>query len=448
MALAYVLDRFESDPDVVLTNYAEYLEQHPPDWEVEIAENTSWSCAHGVERWRADCGCSTGARPDWSQAWRGPLREALDGLRDALAARFESEAEGLLADPWAARDDFIEIVLDGSPDRRAGFLATHAPRVDTPADRSRVWRLLEGQRHAMLMFTSCGWFFDDLDGIETRQILRYAGRALEIAGTAEMRSRFLSGLERASGNRPECGDGRMAFDDELQRSRVTSAGIAAWWAAASSTAGANPAAGTRPIFPAWDVDEESRTEDAVDGARLVIGRVRVASRPLGEADRFDFAALFRFAGDLHGGIRRVGPSDEGDQADLVGALRDRGIAGAMETLEDRYTLEEIGMETLARLRRAQPGHLGEALGAHAAEALVSLAERWTVDRDRSALRMAEAALDIVDGVPVTPDLWQAQNAWYGAVRSIDAEHTEIEPEGREQLMSIAARLGLSPGVAS
>ena len=134
---------------------------HPPEQEVEIVENTSWSCAHGVERWRSDCGCQTGGPDGWNQAWRAPLREALDWLRDELAPRFEAEAGRFFDDPWAARDRYLS--PGGHP--------------DLPV---RALELLEMQRHAMLMYTSCGWFFNDLAGIETIQVLQYAGRAVQL----------------------------------------------------------------------------------------------------------------------------------------------------------------------------------------------------------------------------------------------------------------------------
>src|SRR5690606_64114 len=131
MALAYALQVIERDPNVRLTTYEEYLELHPPEWQAEIIENTSWSCAHGVERWRANCGCKTGGPPHWSQAWRAPLRAALDWLRDQLNVVFEDEGTKLLRDPWAARDEYIELVLDRSDESLRRFFAAHAkPRDD------------------------------------------------------------------------------------------------------------------------------------------------------------------------------------------------------------------------------------------------------------------------------------------------------------------------------
>ncbi|MGH9794286.1 MAG: DUF3536 domain-containing protein, partial [Candidatus Acidiferrales bacterium] len=176
MALAYAIHHIESNGLARITNYGEYLERHPPQNEVEIFENSSWSCVHGVERWRSDCGCNTGGHPGWNQKWRAPLREALDGLRDQLAPLYEREAGRWLRDPWAARDAYIEVLLDRSEKSVAQFLQQQAQQPLDAAQESRVLKLLELQRHTMLMYTSCGWFFDELSGIETLQVMQYAGR--------------------------------------------------------------------------------------------------------------------------------------------------------------------------------------------------------------------------------------------------------------------------------
>ena len=185
-----------------ITNYAEYLDRHPPSDEVEIdngpdGEGSSWSCVHGVGRWSRDCGCHTGGEPEWNQAWRQPLRTALNFLRDDAAAKFEQTE--LLRDPWAARNDYINVILD--PDKRA--------QLD-----SRVLDLLEMQRSALLMFTSCGWFFSDLAGIETIQVLRYAARVIDLMnqlGLDPPEKEFLALLSEAKSNRPEKGTGSDLF---------------------------------------------------------------------------------------------------------------------------------------------------------------------------------------------------------------------------------------------
>ena len=198
--LAYALNRVQEHPDITLTNYAAFLDTYHPLWEAEVLERGSWSCSHGIERWRADCGCSTGSQPGWNQKWRAPLYEAFQTLRRGLAQVFEERGADHFRDPWAARDAYIDVLLDPSPERRAVFLEAHCPAA---ADTSEVWRLLEMERHALLMFTSCGWFFADLAGIETLQVLRYAARARELGGAdvpAALDKEFLGILSGAHTN--------------------------------------------------------------------------------------------------------------------------------------------------------------------------------------------------------------------------------------------------------
>ena len=202
MALAYALHHIESEGLARLTNYGEYLERHPPTQQVEILEKTAWSCVHGVGRWWEDCGCNSGGHGEWNQAWRTPLRNALDWLRDELAPRFEAAAAQLLTDPWKARDAYIDVILDRGAESRARFLESQRARDLTPSDERRVFQLMELQRHAQLMYTSCGWFFDELSGIETVQVIQYAGAALHLAGAA-LRGRARGRLSWPSGRGEE-----------------------------------------------------------------------------------------------------------------------------------------------------------------------------------------------------------------------------------------------------
>jgi len=181
MALAYCLYYIEAKHLAQITIYGEYLEKHPPTHEVEIVENSSWSCVHGVERWRDNCGCSTGAHPGWTQAWRAPLRRAMDWLRDALIKVYQEQISLYVKDPWQVRDDYIEVILDRSPENVENFFSTHLIKEIAKQEKIKVLKLLEIQRHAMLMYTSCGWFFDEISGIETVQIMRHAARAMQLA---------------------------------------------------------------------------------------------------------------------------------------------------------------------------------------------------------------------------------------------------------------------------
>ena len=212
LGLAHALRAEAKAAGFWITNYAQYLDHHPPELTVEIdngpdGEGSSWSCVHGVARWARDCGCHTGGEPDWNQKWRQPLRAAFEFLRDDAAVKFEDAASGLLRDPWEARNDYISVVLD--PDARESFLDRHSLR-----GAEDVLKLMEMQRSALLMFTSCGWFFSDLAGIETVQVMRYAARVIDLMdqlGLDPPRQRFLEILSEAKSNRPEKGNGADIF---------------------------------------------------------------------------------------------------------------------------------------------------------------------------------------------------------------------------------------------
>ncbi|MBI2988661.1 MAG: DUF3536 domain-containing protein [Deltaproteobacteria bacterium] len=203
MALGYCLYSLESNESARLTNYGEYLEKYPPTQVVEIVESSSWSCAHGVERWRDNCGCNTGMHPGWTQPWRKPLRQAMDWLRDHIAGIYDEAAAIYLSDPWEARNNYIEVMLDRSPGRVEKFLKMHAHRKLTSEERQRLFKLLEMAKNAMLIYTSCGWFFDDIAGIEAVQVMRYAARAMELAeevGGIRLEPEYVRMLKAAPSN--------------------------------------------------------------------------------------------------------------------------------------------------------------------------------------------------------------------------------------------------------
>lgn len=214
LCLAYALEIDAPARGFRVTNYGEYLDQHPPTVEVEIhhgneGEGSSWSCAHGVSRWIRDCGCETGGAPGWNQGWRLPLRKALDVLRDEAAKYFEATRGDLFADPWVARDEAIRLILDPEESREA-FVYRHAPRVLTREEEERSLLFLELQRNALLMYTSCGWFFNDISGLEPIQILKYAARVIDLMnqlGLPAPTQRFREILAEAKSNKPEMGHG-------------------------------------------------------------------------------------------------------------------------------------------------------------------------------------------------------------------------------------------------
>lgn len=229
MTLAYCFHYIETNKLANITNYAEFLDKYPPQFEVEIQDNTSWSCMHGVERWRNDCGDNMGKK-GWNQVWRKPLREAMDWLRDSLIQCFEREAYPLLKDPWKARNEYISIVLDRSKENAEKFLSEQAKNSLNADEKRKVAKLLEMQRQAMLMYTSCGWFFDEISGIETTQVMMYAARAMQLAQevcNVNLEEQYIKILEQAPSNIPEFGNGANIYNIFVKPSMMDSAKLSA-----------------------------------------------------------------------------------------------------------------------------------------------------------------------------------------------------------------------------
>ncbi len=302
MALAYAIHRIETDNLARLTNYGEYLEKNPPTHEVRVVENTSWSCAHGVERWRSNCGCNAGRNPAWNQEWRAPLRQALDWLRDWVAPRYEQTGRQLLKDPWAARNDYIDVILDRSQENIGQFISQHATRQLNRPDRTTLLKLLELQRSAMLMYTSCGWFFDELSGIETVQVIQYAGRVVQLAEDLfgePIESGFLEHLEAAKGNIPEFGDGRRIYERLVKPSMLDLTRVTAHFAVSSMFEDY----GEQARIYSYDVDVEDYQSFESGRVRLATGRATVTSEVTQESSLLTFGVLHFGDHNLNAGVR-------------------------------------------------------------------------------------------------------------------------------------------------
>ncbi|HVR96492.1 MAG TPA: DUF3536 domain-containing protein, partial [Thermoanaerobaculia bacterium] len=337
MALSYALHHIETHGLARLTNYGEYLETHPPEQQVEIVENTSWSCVHGVERWCDDCGCRTGGDPAWNQAWRAPLRKALDWLRDELAPLYEQAASVWFDDPWAARDGYISVVLDRSPENVAAFLKEHAgERIPAGDERVRALKLLEMQRHAMLMYTSCGWFFHDLAGIETVQVLLYAGRAVQLARDlfgVPVEEGFLRRLDRARSNSPTAGSGRELYEKHVRPAMVDLPHVAAHYAV-SSLFRDSPSPGR--VF-CYSVEQENGRTFRAGRARLAVGKVTVTSNLTGKSARLSFGVLHFGDHNLNAGVRAFDDPEAYDRLIAeVGPVFEHGDFAQVIRLLDRY----------------------------------------------------------------------------------------------------------------
>ena len=180
MALAYCLDLFEKDPSVELINYGQYLAKHPPTFEVEIMEDSSWSCVHGIERWRADCGCNSGGHQGWNQGWRAPLRQAMELVGQKCLEVLTGRGKEFFKDPMAARKAYIQVMLNRSPENVDAFLAEQGQKAPDAENAVTMLKIMEMARMAQLCFTSCGWFFDEISGLEGVQVMQYAARAMQL----------------------------------------------------------------------------------------------------------------------------------------------------------------------------------------------------------------------------------------------------------------------------
>jgi len=241
-----------------------------------------------VERWRSDCGCNSG-RAGWQQAWRGPLRNALDYLRDCAAELFERQASPLLRDPWMARNDYINVILDRSPESLWIFFEKHSRRQLRPEETTLVLKLLEMQRHAMLMYTSCGWFFDELSGIETLQVLQYAARVVQLAqdtANMDLEPQFLKRLAEAHSNLRELGDGAAIYNMWIKPAMVDLRKVGAHYAISSMFDGDH-------VVPQFCYDVKSLDDRHVESgaAKLTLGHIRVTSRITRESRELTFAVV-------------------------------------------------------------------------------------------------------------------------------------------------------------
>ncbi len=370
MALAYCLDLVENGQEATLTVFGEHLDRFPPEREVRIVENSSWSCAHGIERWRSDCGCCTGSHPGWRQTWRAPLREALEHLGEQLDDLFGTKGAAFFEDPWAVRDRFVEIAevpIEADDDAAAvveRFVAAAARRSLSPEERTTALALLEIQRCRLLMFTSCGWFFDDISGIETVQILRYAAKALDLAESVspDFRERdvagaFVRALGKAPSNIPELLDGARIFNVFVEPERADPLRVGANVAVSSlfpirpGTAGGNGAIRTIPAFQS----EILKHETGGKGDRAYgIGLISVLDIRLQARYDIVYAVLSRGGKDLICGAGYCASDDDYERrrAALLPFLLkgdERGIVRMFG--HGTYSLRHLFRDELRRITR-------------------------------------------------------------------------------------------------
>ncbi|PZV16121.1 MAG: glycoside hydrolase [Leptolyngbya sp.] len=279
-----------------VTNFAHYLSICAPAWEVELKPVTAWSCSHGVDRWQADCGCGSGG--GWHQQWRRPLRDSLDWLRDQLGRVYEDAGSKLLHDPWKARDEYIEVVRDRSQSTVKAFLGHHQSHSLTAAERVDVLRLLEMQRHALLMYTSCGWFFEELSRPEGVQILRYAARALELAGDVtgiHLEKALIKRLATVPSNVDCFKNGAEVYRQLVTTAQISLEQVAAHYAI-SSLFTAAPKEQRVYCYTAQQVDYQLQRMGSLT---LAVGQLQLTSEITRESVDLVFAVLHLGGWDFH-----------------------------------------------------------------------------------------------------------------------------------------------------
>ena len=352
MALAYALRLMEQDENARLINYGSFLHQFPPAWEAEIYDNSSWSCDHGVERWRSNCGCN-GGKPGWNQLWRAPLREALDQLRDTLAPLTEQAGNLLFKDVWAARDGYIDVILDRSEESLDRYFTAYQSHPLAAEERVRALELMEMQRHTQLMYTSCGWFFDDISGIETVQIIAYAARVIQIAQelflneVAGLEAAFLEKLAQAKSNVPSAGDGAKIYSVQCLKMELSLEQVAAHYAISSVF---SSFADETEIF-CYQVQRISYEVFTSGRGRLALGRAHVTSSVTGQAKDFSYAVLHFGDQNITAAVKSYSPADA-EAFEKVVALTREQVRSAnfpeVIRLLDRYYDLDYSLTSLFR----------------------------------------------------------------------------------------------------
>ena len=362
MALAYALRNSVEKHGFTLINYGAFLEQFPPEFEVELKsgyhnEGTSWSCSHGVGRWKEDCGCKVQWQSSWNQKWRKPLREALNLLRDRLAELFEQNGAALFNDPWTARNNYISVMLDRSYENVERFFMLNAKRVLAPEEKVDALKLLEMQRQAQLMFTSCGWFFDEITGIEATKILQYADRALHLAETfaaKDLAMPVLEKLSQARSNIPGCGTGKDIYYRWIRSARVNVQKVLNQFVIVTALNEAHEK--IQPLYT-YQIQTSEYDKKESDKAFLITGRIKTTSVITTEEQSFFFALAYLGSYYFRCTVAPIMPELDFSpvKSALVSAFVEnpQGIFHAMEKhFEDQcYSLHDLLPEEKQRILR-------------------------------------------------------------------------------------------------
>ena len=443
--LAAGLRALHARPDLELVNAAQALAACPPEWEARVVENSSWSCEHGVERWRSDCGCSGNGQPGWKQHWRAPLRNALDELRGQLAHAFETEGGKVLASPWEARDAFIELVLDPERAGADAFLDAHAAHPLSEAERVTALRLLEMQRQAMLMYTSCGWFFAELSGLETVQVLKYAARAIQLALDAtgtDLEPLLRDALARAPTNLAEFESGAVIYDRLVKPSVVSLEGVAAHHAIAG-------------VLEDWErsgrifcyrYELRARRREGAGIATLAVAHVVLSSLVTRERLDLTSGVLHLGGSDFRCGLRPFTSAGEHAklERELFAELDRVSLAQVVRELDQRFVGRDYTLRDLFSDERREVATrlLRDTLARYESDYLqIFEANRRLMEFLREISSPVPLTLRVAADVGLTHELKRVARAVVDGRAELSVAHRELA-----QLDALAQRLGAKPSL--
>lgn len=340
MSLAYALKARLLKEDLKLTNYGEYLEKYPPTAEVRIKEHTSWSCAHGTGRWKEDCGCSTGGQPGWNQKWRKPLRKSLDWLNNELSLIYQKEAQRYFENVWDARNNYIDVLINRTSANTNKYFDEYSIRKLSDAEKENALKLLEMQKNAMFMFTSCGWFFTELSGIETVQILKYAARAMQLAASfsqSNLEEEFLDRLSEAKSNIKEFGNGRDIYKKFVKPSVVSRKQIVSHWAISSLFRDAEDFSN----LYCYKIHKHDYIRTSKGSSTITIGRIELTSKLTRETSDMIFGLLHFGEENFHCVVRGFAGSVEYNRIkeDLINKFNNAPLTEVIRGLDEHFGKE-------------------------------------------------------------------------------------------------------------
>ncbi|RLD23475.1 MAG: glycoside hydrolase, partial [Bacteroidetes bacterium] len=339
MALAYCMDQIEKNPDIQLTNYSQFLELVEVTHEVEINEDTSWSCAHGIERWRSDCGCNTGGKSDWNQKWRSGLRDSLDWLNDEFSSIFENGMAAYSNDCWGLRIKYYEVFSDRSPQNIEQFFKKNFDKTLSDKDKTIIIRLLEMEKLSEYMFTSCAWFFSEISGIETLQVLQYANRGIQLAeelSDIKLDERFKDKLQLINSNITVYGTAKDIYVKSVNTKRLSLTQIGMSYAVSALF---DDSAHLLSVLNYNCESEILKRKKAGNNLIMVSGITHVRSRVTLSHKEFSFAVVYMGNHHLVGGTSNDVSKDNFNKVnnELNALFEEANLSGIIDNIKTNFT---------------------------------------------------------------------------------------------------------------